>query len=100
MSKKRRSPRLPPDTTELIRKRAVYELESQRQKMAEEMAEVAVIAVGITAFDVFDIKGDKLKEFVDKFLLQFDCLAAGTVEIDDLRELLATEAECEFRCVR
>ena len=88
------------DDRMLIRHAAEKELEKARQKMADELAEIAVVAVGVTAFDELNLTGENLRLFVQKFLLQFDCLAAGTVAVEDLKEILATETDCEFNCVR
>ena len=84
----------------LIRQAAAKELEKARQKMADELAEIAVLALGVAAFDELGLTGENLSLLVQKFLIQFDCLAAGTVEVADLKTILAEEADCEFNCVR
>ena len=42
-------------------------------------------------------KDKALEAFVNKFMLQFDCLIAGTVELEDLRQMLRDEAGVDFK---
>ena len=102
MTKKRRpaKPRLPVDEIVLIRQQAAKELEKVRLKIVDELTEVAIVAVGVAAFDEFGLTGDELADFIRKFLLQFDCLAVGTVDIADLRTMLAEDASLKFECER
>lgn len=96
MSKKRKNPRLSVDTKMLIRQRAKKELQAQKDAITEELAEFAIIALGVAAHDELGLNGEALAAFIEKFLLQFDCLVAGTVELEDLRQILLEEAAVEF----
>lgn len=92
--------RLPVDDIVLIRQQAKKELEKARLEMVDELTEVAIVALAVAAFDEFDLTGDDLADFIRKFLLQFDCLAVGTVDIEELKKMLAEDAELIFECVR
>lgn len=97
MSKKRKSPRLPVDTKMLIRKQAKKEMLAARNTIADEVAECAIIALAVAAHDEMGLKDKALEAFVNKFMLQFDCLIAGTVELEDLRQMLRDEAGVDFK---
>lgn len=97
MSKKRKSPpRLRGDqkayAVKQVREIFVNELDEMRQSITDIMADYAMIAAAVAAFDTFGTAGAELTEFNKKFLAQFDCIVAGTVSIDDLKGLLDVEA--------
>lgn len=106
MSKKRKSKKIRPRVIlSAAQKGAVDEAVEVRisRQMAEkkgqivaditdQVAEMAVVAAAVAAFDTFGTAGGRLEEFNNKFLAQFDCIIAETVSLDDLKGLLEVEA--------
>lgn len=99
MTKKRKgkSVRLDRDMKDEIKRRVLYEYGVQRDAIGDEMAQYAMIAMCVAVYDVLGIKGEVLEGVLDKFMLQFDCLVAGTVELGDLVTILREEAELDIR---
>ena len=101
MSKKRKSPQRLTGANkalarEQIRKMAEAELENIRNTVSDQISEYAIVASAVAAYDVCGLKGWELVDFCKKFLLQFECLGAGTVKLEDLRGMLALEAKAEL----
>lgn len=97
MSKKRKSPRrLNKAEKELavkqIREMFVSEVDDMRNEITDRVAEYAQVAASVAVMDIFGVTGEKMVEFNQKFLAQFDCIVAGTVSLDDLKGLLEVEA--------
>jgi hypothetical protein len=101
MSKKRKNPYpLNKEQKQYVRDYTMRIAEQAKSKITEQVAEIAVIALGVAAYDEIGLAGADLKAFVEKFLNQFDCIVAGTVSLDDLKEILKNEADCEFNAIR
>ena len=107
MAKKRKTPKKPapfrftPEqrkaAEEKIKEMGDAEREMVRNDVTNQVAEMSSVAVAIAAHDIFGLNGWDLADFVRKYLLQFECICAGTVTLEDLHGILALEADLELK---
>lgn len=98
MSKKRKTPyHLNRDEKAYIRDYSRRVAEEKKSEISRQVVEVTIVALGVAAYDELDLKGEPLRVFMRKFLNQFDCIMAGTVNLNDLRQILLEEADCPLR---
>lgn len=80
-----------------IDKMATAKMDEIRSEVTDHVAEMSSVAVAIAAHDIFGLCGWHLADFVRKYLLQFECICAGTVTLEDLHGILALEADLELK---
>ena len=98
MSKKKKQQHIKLDKADkaLLHQAIEQEVKRLGRKNADDLCDYAVVATAKAAIDYCGLKGDKLKAFVDNWLLQFDCLVAETVSLEDLKELVKVEGGLEL----
>lgn len=75
-------------------------INNARMEIADRFIDIGMAALGNAMIDIFDVKGATLKAIIDKWVLQFECLAGDYCSLDDLFQYIESEGgvRIERRC--